>query len=87
MLTAEPWCVEEVDGVETNVDARVSLDFFDPLTFLVLDFMKAILMLLILILDEDSIGQWRHPSKQKGNETQKGVGVVQKSKQSATLER
>lgn len=54
MLTAELGCVEDVDGVETDVDARVSLDFFDPLTFLVLDFMKVILMfLLILILDED----------------------------------
>ena len=54
MLTAELGYVEEVEEVETEADARVSLDFFDPLMFLVLDFMKAILMfLLILILDED----------------------------------
>lgn len=53
MLTAELGYVEEVDEVETEADARVSLDFFDPLMFLVLDFMRAILMfLLILILDE-----------------------------------
>jgi hypothetical protein len=55
---SEVGCVEaKVDEVETDVDARVSLlDFFDPLTFLVLDFMKTILtFLLILIMGKD----WR----------------------------
>lgn len=57
MLTdSEVGCAEaKVDEVE-DVDARVSLGFFDPLTFLVLDFMKTILtFLLILMMGKD----WR----------------------------